>query len=33
LFIFETDFFERFENSVLIHRVKSSCHERPHYWE
>ncbi len=27
LFIFETDFFERLENSVLIHSVKGSCHE------
>ena len=27
LFIFEPDFFEGFENSVLIHSVKGSCHE------
>lgn len=27
LFIFEAEFFERLENSVLIHSVKGSCHE------
>jgi len=27
LFIFETDFFERLKNSVLIHRVNGSSHE------
>ena len=32
LFIFEANFFERLKYSVLIHRVKGSCHERPH-WE
>ena len=27
LFIFETDFFERLKNSVLIHRINGSCHK------
>jgi hypothetical protein len=26
LFIFEAEFFERLENSVLIHSFKGSCH-------